>query len=240
MRRININTNQNVTANYELASLSDRCLAFLLDFILLGATILILFFIFTMAGGFRSTVYQLIFLPLIFFYSLISEIIFSGQTLGKKIIKIKTNHLSGNSLTLINYTTRWAFRVVDITMSFGSIACIMILSSTKKQRLGDLISDTIVIKIKDRQDLKLSEILKIEDNSEYQIKYPSVNLLSENQVILIKKTIIRKRKYDNNSHKEAIKQLALKLKEILKIESKTNDDEQFLNDLLKDYIISTR
>ena len=77
-------------------------------------------------------------------------------------------------------------------------------------------------------------------NSKHLIKYPSVNLLTEKQVILIKKTIIRQQEFHNKAHKEAINLLAIKLKDMLEINDEINNSEQFLKDLLKDYIVSTR
>jgi len=240
MRRININTNQNVTINYELASLSDRCLSYLLDLIFIGTSILLITLILNLFGGASKLVYGVIFIPIILFYSLVTEIIFAGQTFGKKLMKLKTTHLSGNSLSLINYSTRWAFRVIDITVTLGSVACVMILSSSKKQRLGDLISDTVVIKLTDSQSIELEDILKINNHTEYQLKYPSVNLLAEDQVILIKRTLVRHAEHKNKAHKEALDQLAKKINYLLNINIDIDNSQQFLKDILKDYIIYTR
>lgn len=241
MKRIDIHTYQNVAINYELTSLGNRILAYILDLLAVTIFLFLDYQFFSLIGEEdEMVVFFLFYLPVVLFYGLVSEIIFNGQTLGKKLLKIRVVSINGESTSIFSFVTRWAFKAIDIGITLGTMAIALILSSQKNQRLGDMIADTIVINIKDNQDLKLEEILKIEDESQHQIKYPSVNLLNEKQVIIIKKTIIRHREYHNKAHKEAINELAKKLKSILEINIEIEDEEQFLKDLLKDYIVSTR
>src|SRR5690606_41820504 len=48
-----------------------------------------------------------------FFYSLWTELVFNGQTLGKILFKIRVVKLDGYRAGFTEYFTRWAFRIVD-------------------------------------------------------------------------------------------------------------------------------
>lgn len=69
-----------------------------------------------------------------------------GQTLGKKIIGIKVYMENGKSCTLKASIIRNILRVVD-TMFGGWLTLIMLYKTRKKQRLGDILARTVVVKI---------------------------------------------------------------------------------------------
>lgn len=61
------------------------------------------------------------------------------------------------------------------------------LINGKGQRLGDLAANTTVIKLK--QDIKLEEIIIPQTAQNYEVKFPQVSLLSENDIQIIKDVI---------------------------------------------------
>ncbi len=89
MKNIEITTAQKVTIQYELASPGNRITAFFIDLIILMTGLVTINLLVLQAIGYNSESYEyftyLIILPIILFYSLFSEIIFDGQTLGKKL-----------------------------------------------------------------------------------------------------------------------------------------------------------
>ena len=102
MSSIEISTTQNVTIEYQFASLGERILAFFIDLIILLILSIFWNFFVTMLTGdavdedhFLS-LFVRTFVPLIgyFLYFLLSEGI-SGQTIGKKITNIKVIRLDG-------------------------------------------------------------------------------------------------------------------------------------------------
>ena len=93
MKKAEILTSNNVAIQYELASLAQRILGFILDGLILGVYYLIcLFLIFAIAANneFAGQVFvYILYLPVFFFYNLFCEIYLDGQSLGKKIMRIK-------------------------------------------------------------------------------------------------------------------------------------------------------
>src|SRR5690606_39594735 len=95
------------------------------------------------------TVSFIIFSPIIF-YTLVCESLMSGQTIGKKIMKIRVIKIDGYQASFGDYLVRWLFRVVEIVIFQGVIAVMAIIFSGKNQRLGDTVSGTAVVSLKNK------------------------------------------------------------------------------------------
>lgn len=69
---------------------------------------------------------------------------FGGQTLGKRIVGIQVTKPNGSDITFTDSLKRRLLDWIDI--SFMGIPALIVIKTTKKhQRLGDLWADTIVI-----------------------------------------------------------------------------------------------
>lgn len=243
MKSIEIKTTQNVLLEYELASLRDRILAFILDLVCILVSISILsaiFFSLFSVYGFMETVASIILVCVFLFYSLAFEVFNNGQSLGKKALRIRVIKTTGEKANFYDYAGRWIFRMIDIYFSFGAIASMLIASSARAQRIGDIVSSTTVIKLIPSVNLYLEDILRIQSRENYQPVYSQVKQLAEKDVLLIKNTLDRSKKYDNDAHDEAIDLLAARLKSILGIREATPDNMRFLQTLINDYIVLTR
>lgn len=238
MKTIEINTAQNVTIQYELASFGNRAAAFFIDLIVLFGLISCLNIFFLQLGS--STVFMyLILLPVMLFYTLCSEILLDGQTIGKRAIGIKVVKLNGDPATAFDYLIRWAFRFLDIWVSAGSIAAMLISSSTYNQRLGCLLSGTTVIKKSSTRTFTLKDILNIQSIQNHQPSFPRVVQLSEQDMLFVKKVLERNKRYKNESHRELLEKLADKIADIIGVNAQL-DKEKFLKTILADYIVLTR
>lgn len=238
MKTIEINTAQNVTIQYELASFGNRAAAFFIDLIVLFGLISCLNIFFLQLGS--STVFMyLILLPIMLFYTLCSEILLDGQTIGKRAMGIKVVKLNGDPATAFDYLIRWAFRFLDIWVSAGSIAAMLISSSTYNQRLGCLLSGTTVIKKSSTRTFTLKDILSIQSIQNHHPSFPTVVQLSEQDMLFVKKVLERNKRYKNESHRELLEKLADKIADIIGVNVQ-RDKEKFLKTILADYIVLTR
>jgi uncharacterized RDD family membrane protein YckC len=151
MENIYIQTSQNINLEQSVASIGERIVAQLIDYVLLGAYALIIsliYKIFTSIFNFESTFLTiLIYLPIIL-YDLICEIYFNGQNAGKRVMKLKVVTVNGTQPEFMAYFIRWMFRIIDTLISFGSVATFTIIFNGKGRRLGDLAAGTRVIRIK--------------------------------------------------------------------------------------------
>ena len=242
MRLIEINTTQNVTIQYELASLKERIFAFIADFAILAFSLFTIFFILmiVLAGNAESPVVYLIIFPLFFFYSLAMEYFMNGQSFGKRMQNLKIIKLNGKQPELNDYIIRWAFRALDIYFSSGALASILIGSSNKAQRLGDVLAGTVVVKIKPTYDFSIADLLKLQSIDDYAVSYPSVKKLSEDDMLMVKTVLERYNKYPNEGHRQAVFALSDEMSKLLQVDDPPKSKIQFLNTLIKDYIMTTR
>lgn len=86
-------------------------------------------------------------LPAILFWLLYFPLLESstGQTLGKMILGIRVATLSGGQISFLQSVVRRLFDFVDL-MFFGLVAVLVINSNEDRQRVGDLVAKTTVVK----------------------------------------------------------------------------------------------
>ncbi|GAA0893755.1 RDD family protein [Fulvivirga kasyanovii] len=241
MQKIEINTTQNVSIEFEAALLRDRILAFIIDFLIMGGASIILSIIISIAfTSAAEYLYYLFIVPIIFFYSLAFETLNHGQSPGKRVMDLKVVKLNGAEPRSSDYVLRWAFRMIDIYLSFGVLAAIFIGSSNKNQRLGDMAAETTIIKIKPAKALRLNDIININSIDNYKPVFPEVKKLSESNMLLIKNVIERYKAFPNQAHREAMRMLVSKVKEEINVDQGSSRDIDFLQTLIKDYVVLTR
>lgn len=239
MKVIEITTTQHVAIQHELADLKDRFLAWFIDVLILLLGIAFVVFGLSLIRG-SETVMSLTILAVFLFYTLVQEVFFNGQTLGKRAMNLRVVKLSGKQASVTDYVIRWIFRSVDIYGSMGSVGGVLISSSDKSQRLGGMLSNTAVIKTRPQSKYSLADILKIDSLADYEPTYTDVRHFAEQDMILVKQTIDRYKRYPNEAHKQAVELLVQKLTDQLGIAAAPGDHIAFLRTVLTDYIVLTR
>ncbi|MBK9487599.1 MAG: RDD family protein [Haliscomenobacter sp.] len=245
MQTIEIKTTQNVTIEYELASLWERGLSTFIDLCIISLACLLVPLGLSALGLAKLISFQLIFMicfvSFFFGYFFLLESIMGGQTLGKRIMNIRVVRLDGEIPTVNDYLLRAVFQYVDTILSAGILAAMLISSTTRQQRMGDMTAGTTVIRKRNNLRVHLKSVLNIDTRENYEPVYPQVKILSEQDMLTIKQVISRLRKYPNDAHGEVAAALASSLKELLDIrETQQLDDLEFLRTLLRDYIVLTR
>ena len=249
MNTIEIRTTQNVMIDYELANLRERLMAYFLDLAVYVAVIYVLamFFAFTLADVIFNTIGEWFFIFLGFFfiaiwilYHLFMEVFNRGQTLGKKVMSIQVVRADGREPAFTDHLLRSIFMIIDSMLSMGVVAAILIVSSEKKQRFGDMAANTTVVRKKLRSKFLLQDILKIKKIEDYEPTYPEVKQLSEQDLLLVKNTVTRYEEYRNDAHREALNLLVERLTVVLDLPSKPDKPIEFLKTLIRDYIVLTR
>ena len=243
MKSIEVKTTQNVTLEYELADLRDRVVAFIIDL----AVLMVVSTLISMIGfgglrleGTAATILSVIMSCIFVFYSLGMEVLNNGQSLGKMAMKIQVIKTAGGQATFSDYTARWVFRMIDIWFSLGGIAAILVASSAKAQRIGDIVANTAVIKLIPKMNLRLIDVLAIKSQESHKPTYIQAKQLEEEDVLLIKSTLERSRQYKNLAHQEAVRALAERTRVVLGVNPAAQNDIQFLQTVLHDYVVLTR
>ncbi|WP_452219616.1 RDD family protein [Lacinutrix salivirga] len=239
MSELQINTTQNVKIKFEASGVGERLLAFIIDTAIKIGYMILANQIF---GAFEDlsdmdqwsqiAINTILGLP-VMFYTLALESLLDGQTLGKKIMKIRVVKLDGYQSSFSDYVVRWFFRIVDIYI-FG-LAFFVIAFSKKSQRLGDMAAGTAVISLKDKVNISHTILENLKED--YKPMYPNVIKLSDNDARIIKETFNNARSAKDYT---TLIKLRSKILEVTDIKSKHNNDMEFIDTVLKDYNFYTQ
>lgn len=240
MKQIEITTSQNVTVQYGLATVWERAIALVLDLLIMGGTFLVLWGIQALfiPISFDLFLYFVI-APFILLYSLVSEQINNGQSLGKRVLNIRVIRMDGEKINFLDYLMRWMFRGLDIYLSSGGVAILSITASDHNQRLGDLLANTVVVNVAKTERLRLENLLKLNKMDDYKVSFPGVIKMPEEAMLIVKETLNKNRQISNAAHEKALELLSSKMVKELGL-TKPKNNEAFLKTLLRDYILLTR
>lgn len=245
MGNIEIKTAQNVSIEFETATALERTIAWLIDYFVVTAVYVFLMFIIKQSDGIDHRVEDIVLMVLAVILALFSmlfqEVMFGGRTLGKRALGIKIIKLNGREATPNDFFIRWGFKLIDVAMSWGLFAMFVVSSSKRGQRLGDIVANTTVIKLKQKSTILLKELMKMHiETDSADIKYPEAKRINDEYALVIKHVLERYNKYKNPNTSSLVKELAEKLKSELNLEIKEKSYVEFLKIFLSDYIKLTR
>ena len=236
MDNFQIETAQNISITQNVAGLGERILAYLIDGLIMFAYVLIALML--MGGldansGGEWLFMSVIILPLLLYF-LLWESFWNGRSPGKAALDLRVVKLDGSKPAFSNYLVRWLLRIVDITITSGSVAIVTILLNGKGQRLGDLAAGTTVISERVRMGLGNTILMNIPDD--YKPVYPQVTVLSDNDVQEIKDIYSDSLR---NANFKVIRSLSGKVSELLQV-TPEEKPVQFIKTVLKDYSFYTQ
>lgn len=244
MNQLSITTTQNVNINFTAASVGARILGQLLDALVLVAYMIMMYYIIDLSGlgdNFSSmdkwsvmAIMILLFSPVIF-YTLLFESLWEGQTIGKKIMKMKVIKIDGYQAGFGDYLIRWLFRLIEVLIGNGVIGLLAIVFNQKNQRMGDMAAGTAVISLKN--NININHTILQDINQDYIPTYPLVIKLSDNDVRIIKETFEVAVK--NRDYKTLIN-LREKIISVTGIKNISGNDQDFIRTLMKDYNFYTQ
>ncbi|GAA4049816.1 RDD family protein [Hymenobacter glaciei] len=232
MSTIRIQTTQNVTLEYEIASTGERVLATLIDY---G-----LYVVWFIAWAILNSNYHiapegrggqvLMFLPTTF-YMLACEVFFNGQSLGKKARHLRVVRLDGTRAGLGDYLLRWLLRPLEIVSTFGVLAFVSILLNGRGQRLGDLAAGTGVITLKPKAAARNPLAVEATLVEGYQPVFAQAATLTDHDVALIRQLLYQGSRQENYM---LLNELANKVKAVTGIRTDV-PDLPFLQTVLRDH-----
>lgn len=187
MEHVQIQTPQNVGIRFEVAGLGDRVVAALIDYLLLAAYLVAAVLVVASLGLIDSlAAMSLVAVPYLLYF-LVCEVFFDGQSIGKRLLRLKVIRLDGDQPTVGNYLLRWLLRPIDIGLSTGLIALVSILVTRHGQRLGDLAAGTTVMKR--RQQTRLGDTLYARLESDHTPTFPEAEGLTDPDVETAKEVL---------------------------------------------------
>jgi uncharacterized RDD family membrane protein YckC len=253
--RIEFETPENIGIEYEVAGLGTRFVAWVVDSILLWlATIVI--FIAVLVSGFMAdralrdwapftpdledeaniTIFMFGLFLLVngvsnFLYFGFSELLWRGQTIGKRQVGIRVVRADGFSLDAGSILTRNIFRVIDTI----PLLWIVPVVSKRSQRTGDMVAGTIVVSTASNTMGNLRSDLAERPREEARFRFePGVlKKLRPQDVEAIEKVLERWSSLESQQRDDLLGKIVPALATRLGVEEPLVEDRrQFLEDLL--------
>jgi uncharacterized RDD family membrane protein YckC len=164
-----IETPEGVVFSYELATPVTRAFAWVVDALILGMGSYVISKVATAFQAVDRDVAAAIgtvsFFVLSIGYAIVCEWRWRGQTIGKRLFRLRVIDSHGLRLRLSQIVLRNLMRVFDslpLLYLVGAIAC---LFSRKLQRLGDLVANTVVVRERAWEDPDVEQIAPAKYNS---------------------------------------------------------------------------
>ncbi|MBE6013110.1 MAG: RDD family protein [Lachnospiraceae bacterium] len=199
MKYINVTTPDNIEVEYRLAGTGSRMGAAAIDLLIQSIVFFIIIIISANSIFNLSSINDISFNDsklswviafiiityfLIFFgYFLLAEIIMKGQTVGKRILHLRTIRKNGQPITFIQSIIR---NIIRVFIDNNGVGILMMLFSKDNRRLGDMAAGTIVISenpdIISADSLQIKEIGGIYDsllNTSYPLTLEEYEILKD-------------------------------------------------------------
>lgn len=170
-----IETPERVPLHFALASIGNRFIACAIDHALQALTMLLMTGAFFFLANYSMLVSRLTSAPKWFYAALLVvlflivsgyfaffEWIWSGQTPGKRWLKLRVIREDGRPVTFWEATVRNLLRSVDMMPApFYSIGLISVFTSGRDQRVGDLIAGTVVVREREAEAPHFAEVFAV-------------------------------------------------------------------------------
>jgi len=246
---LRIRTPEGIVFSQLLAGPVTRFLAWFVDLLcilalltILGQVLLLLRFVSTNLAG---ALYTLGYFVISIGYGMFCEWHWRGQTIGKRLLRLRVVDAEGLRLQFNQIVTRNLMRFVDSLPFFyfvGGVACWL---SPKCQRLGDIAANTIVIRNPRVAQPDLDQLLAGKFNSLRQYPHLAARLrqrVSPAEAAVAVQALLRRDEFDPIARVELFADLAAHFRAKADFPPEATDgitDEQYLRNVV-DVIYRTR
>ncbi len=151
---LNIDTPENVVFGYSVAGIGSRFMAALVDTLVIvvleGLAYLLIFLILLrdLAGAWPSWLIGIvgfIAFSLLYGYYIFFELVWNGQSLGKRWVGLRVIKSDGMPITLAESLVRNLVRIIDFLPLLYGVGVVVMFIDSQSRRLGDLAAGTLVV-----------------------------------------------------------------------------------------------
>jgi uncharacterized RDD family membrane protein YckC len=244
--QLTIDTPEQISLEFNLASAGSRFLALAIDTVLQAAGFLVLglgaiglsLIPALVAGSGAVRTWGLALLLLIGFviyygYFAIFEALWSGQTPGKRTIGLRVIGISGRPITVYEAILRNVVRIADQLPGIYAIGILSVFLTAKHQRLGDLAAATVVV-----HERPIERDAAVWETRAVRARYGAPRLAAED-VAVVEAFLRRRRELTDARREQSAAQIAEHIRNRLNVTT-TDADEIFLEDVAAEYRASSR
>jgi uncharacterized RDD family membrane protein YckC len=159
---LQIETPEKIIFTYQIASVGTRIMAFTVDFLIQALIVILLLLLLwalsamTGAGGngtfsaHDANALAAAFAYIVIFflqwgYFILFEVLFNGQSPGKKAMRIRVIRSNGEPLDFSTIVIRNLLRAIDGFPFYNFLGGLVAIVNRQSRRLGDMVTDTMVV-----------------------------------------------------------------------------------------------
>jgi len=239
---LQIRTPEGIVFSQLLAGPVTRFLAWFIDVVCISALLMllgrVLMLLQILSPDFAAALYSLGYFLLSIGYGIAFEWSWRGQTIGKKLLRLRVVDAEGLRLQFNQIVTRNLLRFVDSLPAFYLVGGIVSLLNPACQRLGDIAANTIVIRNPRLVEPDLDQLLAGKYNSLRQ--YPHLAARLRQQVLpteaaLAVQALLRRDEFEPVARIELFAELAGHFRTHVEFPPEATDgitDEQYLRNVV--------
>ena len=258
MDKVEFVSAQQVKIEFEMATVLQRGLAYVLDTLLSYVYVMIVIlsilnnYSYADLDHLLGIFVFLINLPIVL-YKPLMEYFFNGQTLGKMAMGIRMVRVNGDRLTIRDIFVRWVMRgeffwvsllsnpgLIGLIPFISAIDLIVASMSPLRQRIGDMMVAVIAVRTRPSRTFSLNDVLSKQAEVQYTPTYEACISFTDEDMMYMKKVIEQYKKYQEPEVKELLDEVTRKTMERLEIQDPVPNQVKFLETVLKDYVQLTR
>jgi uncharacterized RDD family membrane protein YckC len=206
--RYNVATPENVSFTYDIAGIGSRFMAALVDVLIYFVMAVALALIFSQVvqrieeadptlASTLTAIYFVVSFALYWVYYIVFELVWGGQSPGKRLVKLRVVRLDGTPASAVQIIIRNVGRLVDIFPGFYAVGLTVMFLNDQSRRLGDFAAGTLVV----RENAKLSlqqlsaltaPLVSLSSAAAEEAAALPVNRLSRDQKHLVREFITRR------------------------------------------------
>ena len=167
-------------------------------------------------------------------YAMFLEWAWRGQTLGKRLLGLRVMDENGFHLTPHQIIMRNLLRLVDTLPAYYMLGGLFCLASRKSQRIGDMVANTVVIRMPKLSEPDLEQIMEGKFNSLAEYPHIAARLrqrASRETAGIALTALLRRDELEPKARLELFHSIAEHLKEIAAFPQESTDglsDEQYV------------
>lgn len=236
--QLTIDTPEQIALEFPLAGVGSRSLAMVMDSLIQGGITLVLLLVGGLLGiGLGSVVRRttgadaekiglwvfavvvLLLFSAWYGYFALFEIIWRGQTPGKRMIGLRVISVSGRPITPLQAILRNLLRIVDQLPALYAVGIISVLVSARNQRLGDIAAGTVVVRE------QATEALQVPAPDAAVKDRLRANRLTDQELALIERFLQRRAELDVEVRDRTAQQIATRVRERLGVTDNVNNED---------------
>ncbi|HWQ15383.1 MAG TPA: RDD family protein [Roseiflexaceae bacterium] len=245
--RYTVDTPENIEFAYDIAGIGSRFLAAIIDSLIIvvaQALVLYLLGLATTSLPFAESVMvavgALLSFLILWGYYIVFELVWSGQSPGKRAIGLRVVREGGRPITFTSAAIRNLVRIVDFLPALYGIGVVVMFIDRRARRLGDFAAGTLVVK--ERRGVTLASLTATAvppPPPDAQPTLANVHLVGERDYALVQEFLGRRQELARDVRARLASQIAQGLQARLGI-PQGGDAERFLQYVAAEYQIYHR